>query len=296
MKFTRKTLIFFIFIMILSMLLPGCTENNDANSDKDMKIYDCQGLKIAIPNENIDKLIIDSSYKEEENYQLLLNVHEKRSFEEAEKAGQNDNGGYTYGYLFSIIRYTRVQYEKLFDRVKIGLTLFAKDENYYYGMGHPTDVRFFGTEEQNLPESDEWKAWEVLQPLGKTVTDDIIIRNNLTKYDDEDFMNNQYTYDSEHIFVTLNGVYTFTLSQPAKKGEGGIWCVERYKDSFNNIMCYFPNTGKIAIEYYTELQAECDNGQNLFMLDPLEVAKEFVANSDKFSPEDASGEFLIIEK
>lgn len=66
------------------------------------------------------------------------------------------------------------------------------------------------------------------------------------------------------------------LSQPATQGDKGIWCVERWMDG-NNIVYYNdPQVDSSLVDYYKELQKQCDDGQNLWRLDPSQVALEFI--------------------
>ena len=70
---------------------------------------------------------------------------------------------------------------------------------------------------------------------------------------------------------------TLVLSQPAKQGEGGLWCVERVFDVFGNSYFRFPDTHLAAADYYAALQAECDAGKHPELLTPLGAAGAFIA-------------------
>ena len=66
------------------------------------------------------------------------------------------------------------------------------------------------------------------------------------------------------------------LSQPATQGEHGIWCVERWKDGNNHEYFVRVDTDQTVEEYYATLQAECDRGHRPSLLDPEQVALEFI--------------------
>jgi len=69
------------------------------------------------------------------------------------------------------------------------------------------------------------------------------------------------------------------LSQPATQGNQGIWCVERWIDGNGNIYYNDPQVDSQLTEYYSELQAQYDNGQHPWMIDPSEVALDFINNT-----------------
>ncbi len=66
------------------------------------------------------------------------------------------------------------------------------------------------------------------------------------------------------------------LSQPATQGEHGIWCVERWKDGNNHEYFVTVDTDQTVEEYYAALQAACDNGHQPALLDPEQVALQFI--------------------
>ena len=90
------------------------------------------------------------------------------------------------------------------------------------------------------------------------------------------------TYDSDHYVVVYElshpGFYDqLLLSRPVANVNGGIWCVERYMDGDSgNVYLNTPDTETSAQEYYDSLQAECDAGHRAGLLDPEQVALEFI--------------------
>jgi len=246
-------------------------------------IFEKYGLKIAIPNEIIDKLVVITE-PEQEIYKgtYLITVYEKRSFEAA-RAKFTD--GYA-GRIFSIVRYTQAQYEQFLSSDGSGQSFFARDDTYYYGWFIPTDLQLY-YEGSLDPESAEYKEWLELNEKCTSIKDDFIACNKLTAYNDREFTSRNFTYDGNHIsfkyypYYEYNGskdvVWTLTLSQPAKQGDKGIWCVERWKDEYDNLYYYFPDANGIpSSEYYAELQAECDAGKESIWLEPEQVALAFV--------------------
>ncbi len=90
------------------------------------------------------------------------------------------------------------------------------------------------------------------------------------------------TYSGNHIVVqfpiSTGETYQMLLSQPVVQGNQGIWCVERWMDG-NGIVYYVtPETDIMIADYYKELQKQSDEGTNTRLLDPLQVAIEFINN------------------
>ncbi|TEB08598.1 Regulatory protein BlaR1 [Pelotomaculum schinkii] len=255
-----------VMILILAAAV-GCTFTGaNGNSAKDVALYERAGMTIAIPNEYEDQLLIDPVEYNDET--TLIRVYQKSTYEKYEGMG----------FLFSIVRYTEAQHEQFLSSDGSGQIFFAKDETSYYGFFFATDVQA----------PDDYEAFSKLfSAVGDYVKSDMITRNGLTPYSDDEFFNRNYTYDSGHIFLSYypyyayNGskeeVWTLILSQPVKQGDTGIWCVERWKDQNGNIYTYFPDeNGTPSTKYYAERQAECDSGSDMSWLDPKQVALAFV--------------------
>ncbi len=245
----------------------GCTFTGaGGNNDQDVTLYERAGVTIAIPNEYAEQLLIDPVEYDDDT--MLIRVYQKSTFEKHDGMG----------FLFGIVRYTEAQYEQFLCSDGSGLNFIARDETYYYGFARATDM-------QVLPE--DYEAFNaLLSAVGDFVKSDIVGRNSLTAYSDEEFFNRTYTYDSEHIFFSYypyayNGskeeVWTLVLSQPVTQGEKGIWCVERWRDEIGIVYPYFPDEdGTPSSEYYAALQADCDAGKDVSRLDPAKVALVFV--------------------
>lgn len=214
---------------------------------KDVTLYERSGVSIAIPKGYADKLLIDPDEPVGEG--ILLSVYQKSAYEKYKGMGR----------LFSIVRYTEAQYEQFLSTDGSGARFFAKEESkegpLYYGLFTPTDVQSV----------DDHDAFRTLQSsLIEFVKSDLLERNHLTAYSDDEFFARTYTYDSEHVFINYypyfaeNGskdeVWTLFLSQPVKQGDYGIWCVERWRDQYGNIYPYFPDADGIpSREYYAAL-------------------------------------------
>ena len=88
------------------------------------------------------------------------------------------------------------------------------------------------------------------------------------------------TYPGPHAVVQFplsdGDTYQMLLSQPARQGADGIWCVERWLQGNGNLYYVYPEADVSAREYYADLQAQCDEGHQPWLLEPLEVATEYI--------------------
>jgi beta-lactamase regulating signal transducer with metallopeptidase domain len=223
-------------------------------------LYELDGFAVAIPGAYTDqiKVVLDDDYFGGE-----LAVYEKASLEAGEKDGIEG-----VGFLFSVARVTRAQYEQFLGGDGSGESYFARDDTYYYRFFVATDVQFYPGDGGVITEADAAPFYALQSELGGAVQADVIARNGLTPYSDDEFWNLEFTYDSEHQYVSYypyfayNGsrevAYTLVLSRPAARGEGGVWCVERWYDDNGVLYYYAPNTGVPALEYYAALQDGAD--------------------------------------
>ena len=254
--------------------------DSDTSAKTNVTVIEQDGISIAFPSEYCDLLL----FNPEENFYheagALVEVYYKPTYG---KSGA--------GWLFSIVRYNQAQYEQYLSGGDApGRFFFAKDDTYYYGYFRPTDV-------QHFDQNDMVIFNDLKYNLGDFVRQDILTRNNLTPYSDNEFWSKTYTYDSDHVYLTYypyyayqdtaaqqnfswqDVAYTLVLSQPAAQGDTGIWCVERMYDDpkYGYIYVHFPNTeGLSAAEYYAKLQEKCDMGQHSELLDPVQVALNYV--------------------
>ena len=293
---------------------------------EEMTVYDCKGVKIGLPSKYVDQLIVKTEFDSSasEAYGLpLIQVFEKASVEAGKANGISDG----LGWLFTISRMTRAQYERYICGDRSEQMAFAAsgtadsgryaapvyDEYYVYSTA--TDVQFYRSggaiDTQSDAWKDAWKDWKALCDMSGAVQADIIARNGLTAYSDNEFLDRNFTYNTAHAYVSYYPYFTsdgskaeretLVLSQPAKQGSGGIWCVERFYDEFGSASPYLPSSGlprkpdgiadgETAADYYARLQAECDSGNRSDLLTPMGSAMLFVKTSFYFSdtPSDSS--------
>lgn len=282
-----------LFPLLSAFLLcaaAGCASADPAPSQEDpagpeTTVFDCGGMQAGIPTQYLDLLLIETNSPEAAangGWLPLLHVREKASVEAAE-ANWGDGDG--FGFLFSINALDQAAFERHLCADGSGVSIFAKGGDRYYAKVYPTDVQFYRSDGTIDTESEDWKQWEILCDLGEQVCGDFITRNGLTPYDESSFWEREFTYDGNHAYVNYYPYFTFdgdkriwdtlVLSQPARQGEGGIWCVERYYDASGNVYPWFPDSGMAAADYYAELQAACDAGRQPELLTPLGAAKHF---------------------
>ncbi|MBT2292592.1 hypothetical protein J7E73_26345 [Paenibacillus albidus] len=88
------------------------------------------------------------------------------------------------------------------------------------------------------------------------------------------------TYSGNHRIVkfplSTGETSQLLLSQPVVQGDTGIWCVERWKDTNGNEYYPTPNTDVRIAEYYLNLQNQADSGEHPELLDPLQVAVQYI--------------------
>ena len=292
----RKHL-FSLCLVGLLLLAAGCGQAEpvspapEAPPEEAAEPIDPHTLKIEIPEEYRDLLIVTTEFEEtDEHWISLLSVQEKASVEAMEKDYGSGAGG---GFLFGISAMDQVGFEQFLQYDYSGCDVFARDETWYYAKTYPTDVQFYRSGDMFDTQSEDWKQWETLNALGDQVWQDFMDRNGLTPYSQWEVRNQPFTWESEHAYAKYYTYYSFDgskdqfdtllLSQPAKQGEGGLWCVERLYDEYGNLYLYFPESDVPAAEYYANLQAECDGGQHPELLTPLGAARDFVSSSGRYS-------------
>jgi len=260
--------------------------------DGDMALYTCGGIQIPLPVEYLDDLIVtvgedwDPYGDLPEHRHSLMSLQERASVEALKKDFGSAEGG---GFLFGITVMDQVGFQQDLQFNIGGCDIFAKDDTHYYAKTYPTDVQFYRSGGVIDSLSEDFQIWETLNELGDLVCADITEINGLTPYSSQEVWAQPFTWEGQHAYAryynyyTFDGskdtFYTFVLSQPATQGEGGIWCVERMYDEYENCYLSFPESDVPAAEYYAALQAECDAGQHPELLTPLGTAKAFVSDS-----------------
>lgn len=277
------------------------------DSGGDVTVYDCGGVQIALPNRCLDQLTVQTEFSgPDPGWTPLISVSETASMEAAE-ADWGDSGG--MGFLFGFGIADQTLYEQILrEGGGTGIEIFARDEDgRYYAQTFATDVRYYRGE--NAPiggEPEDWKTWEELNDLAPEVQADLIARNGLTPYSIQEFYEQEFTYDSAHVYLSYSTgsvfdgkeeSYTLVLSQPVRQGDGGIWCVERMADQSGRVYVWFPvSEDGPAEEYYAALQEECARGEQQDFLTPLGAARRFVKESYWFLQEAGPESFRETEK
>lgn len=295
-----------LFALVLAFLLTlsacGGTEEPDAMRDpppqdggEDVTLYDCGGLEVALPNEYLDQLRVDTDFPDaQESWKPLISVYEKASYE----AAMEDFGG-GGGFLFGFLVMDQAAFEQHINADGDFARVFATDGERYYARTGPTDVQFYrsGLSGSGLLDHPDWKTWEKLCEPGSLIQEDFLTRNHLSTYNGSRLLEQPFTYVGEHVYLQYapsvdsdgrrNFFDTLILSQPATQGRGGIWAVERWL-SDGYVSVYFPDTGVPAAEYYSNLQRACDAGKRPELLTPGGAAQAFVKDcfDQEASPED----------
>ena len=259
------------------------------------------GLSLAIPQDIADQLLIfypDQPPEGEESSSSLLSVYEKKSYEQS-----MEENGFEMGYLFSVIRYTPVQYEQEYLACQGGfggLDIFARDDEWYYGWNTATDVQFYRTGGEIGANSQDWKDWEDLYNRMDEIRADFANRNGLTAYSGAADLNRDFLWEGEHCYVNWHSddwswSMTLLLSQPAGQGDGGIWCVEQwYDNNYGNQYWVWPRTDMLAADYYAALQEQADRGERTELLDPLTAALAWV-REDRSDPTIQTDSLRLLE-
>lgn len=202
--------------------------------------------------------------------------------------------GESMGWFATVSRLDRIGYEDWLSGEKSGLHLFAKDDaGDYYIIAYPTDVTLYGADDG---------SWATLTVWAHELPQAIIEANGLTACDGSELLDAAYTYGGEHVELGCRfpgepmDLCVFSLSQPVKQGEGGVWCVERvqfiYSDyNFTDLQLVFPvalGFDETAADYYARLQAECDAGERPELLTPRGAALDYAKRSVWLFGEDIS--------
>lgn len=275
--------------LVLVLILTGCaavfgaqpTPSAEPEPEPDALLADptlydlANGLTAALPADLADDLLVETP----EQGETFLSVYDRRSYEAGGGGGIEG-----MGWLFSVVRYDQISFEQSLGLDNSGRSFFARGDGWYYAYLFPTDVRFYSKE---ADQTEALKIWEELnRRLPEEVLPDFTARNGLEAFTSSDYFTADGTlWESEHIYISYhtadwNQSITMLLSQPAKQGEGGIWCVEGY---FNNHLggsaLVIPrDTGMTMTDYYAQLQAQADRGQRADLLTPEEAAQAWLAD------------------
>lgn len=104
------------------------------------------------------------------------------------------------------------------------------------------------------------------------------------------------TFAGNHVIVkfplSTGETCQLLLSQPVVQGEHGIWCAERWMDGNGSMYFITPEIDSTINDYYNELQKQCDEGHRPMLLDPLQVALDYI-NSDNGLGQNVSPDEII---
>ena len=276
--------------LALSIVLTGCAAVSGAVPSaspapaadqegllEEAALYDLDyDLRLAIPSDLDDQLLVELP---EAGDDFLVSVWEKRSYEAA-------GGGDTdMGWLFTLARWDQATYEQYLISDGSGVQPFGYGDGWYYVWLFASDVRFYSDAQDQAALEEQSNAWETLNSrLPEEVKADFIARNGLEAYDNSMYFHDGYLWESGHRYVCFhadnqNESLTLLLSQPARQGQGGIWCVEGWVDNnYGTRYLVLPrDTGTTAADYYTQLQQQADEGHRPGLLDPLSAAREWLS-------------------
>ena len=246
-----------------------------ADSEKDLNFVGIDGVKIPIPSKYSTG---DYTGFDSEGDAIMIIYYTP----EHSKSG--------YGEILRVHRYSAGEYERNFLESNLytgGAFALATDGESYYVMSVPTDVQADPTDAALFEEYAE-----VAEACRTAIREHFAEVNGFEPINPREFYDRKYTFDGEHYFVRFypygkgtESYYTLVLSQPAKQGEGGIWCVERWLDhhieeisSLGHIHLTFPNSGDLsAVEYYAKLQTEFDDDKHIELASPMSAAKAWAA-------------------
>ena len=271
-------------------------------------VYTFDDLEIPVPTDQLSLLLVETDMDAWNAHRTpLISFSELASVE----AGQRDHPGEDWGdgLLCTISELDRIGFEEWASNDEPGTSVFARrGDDAYYLLTRPTDVRLYRGDKE--PDSVSLAMWGRLNDWADSLPEAIIERNELTAYDASELFNADYTYGGEHVDLGYRfpgepmDLVLLSLSQPAKQGNGGVWCVERvryvYTDyDMTDTQLVFPaalGVDQTAADYYADLQAACDAGENLELLTPTGAAVRYAKSAAWLFGEDVSAsDFEVVE-
>lgn len=290
-----------ITVILIAAMAVGCTFTGVPKEGallEDAVLYELgDGLTLAIPANIVEELVVEFPGDEQQEPRFPY-VYHRASYQ----AGIEDFGS-PVGFLFSLFREDQVGYEQTYLAANggTGQVIFARDDQWYYGMGVPTDVQFYTGSGEIDTNSPEYQSWEYIRSQITNIQADFAGRNGLTIFDASADLERPFLWEGEHRYVecrSADGTLSLTLllSQPARQGDGGIWCVEgRLENTYGVWYKELPQGIQVtAEEYYADLQAQVDQGHRPGLLDPVQAAMDWYRK--KYDTENLSGvTFTLLE-
>ena len=292
-KRPKTALYTLIAVILVAVIAVGCTFTGASRGAllEDAVLYELgDRLTLAIPTDIAEEILVEFSDEEEQEPNFPY-IYHRASYE----AGIEDFGS-PAGFLFKLFRYDQVEYEQSYLAANggTGQIIFARNDQWYYGMGVPTDVQFYTGGNEIDTSSPEYQRWEYILSRITDIQADFADRNGLTRYDASADLERPFLWEGEHRYVACRSAdgaisLTLLLSQPAKQGDGGIWCVEgSFEKQYEVWNRELPTGIQIpAAEYYADLQAQVDEGHRPGLLDPVQAAMDWYRT--KYDTEDLSG-------
>lgn len=160
-----KHLLSLLLAFTLALALSACAPPSTPTEVDTRAKYTNKGLTLSIPNEYLDLLVI-ATPDESGLYSEMFCVYERASLEAAEAMFGAGVGG---GWLFSIGRVTKAEFQEMMLGGMTGAEAFATDaEGYYYIYYLPTDVQLLRLEEYT---DADWKQWTELCEWASAMAD-----------------------------------------------------------------------------------------------------------------------------
>lgn len=290
-----------IAVILIVAMAVGCTFTGAPKEGallEDAVLYELgDGLTLAIPADIAEELVVEFPGDEQQEPRFPY-VYHRASYQ----AGMEDFGS-PAGFLFNLFREDQVGYEQTYLAANggTGQVIFARDDQWYYGMGVPTDVQFYTGSGEIDTNSPEYRSWEYILSRITDIQADFADRNGLTLFDASADLDRPFLWEGEHWYVecrSADGTLSLTLllSQPARQGDGGIWCVEgSLENTYGVWYKELPQGIQVPeAEYYADLQAQVDQGHRPGLLDPVQATMDWYRT--KYDTEDLSGlTFTLLE-
>lgn len=279
-KRPKTALYTLIAVILVAVIALGCTFTGASKGGllEDAVLYELgDGLTLAIPSDIAEEILVE--FPEEQQSPNFPYVYHRASYE----AGLEELGS-PAGFLFNLCRIDQVEYEQTYLAADggTGQVIFARDDQWYYGMGVPTDLQFYAGSDEIDFSSPEYQRWEYILSRITDIQADFAARNGLTLFDAQADLDRPFLWEGAHRYVECRNAdgsvsLTLLLSQPVKQGESGIWCVERsYEKQYDIWNRELPTGIQIpAAEYYENLQAQVDEGHRPGLLDPVQTAMDW---------------------
>ena len=270
----------------------GCTFTGaeDPAEPENPNLFTWGELSVELPEAYMELLTVEQSDGSE--YGRLLSLWDTASLERARADGIQDPRAEGWGWICTLVRHDRKQVEEHLIGEAPGLEYMAKDDEYWYGLSCPTDVRLYTSD--GVYGGQALETWEQANQVTDLLMKEFVSRNGLTPWTWQEIWDQWHPYESEHLdYLWTPAVepemneLRLVLSQPARQGAGGIWCVERfsYTGSYGSSF-YFPDSpGMNSLVYYEGVQEEHDAGTRMDHATPEAAIAAFLRDNPFMEPQ-----------